>query len=82
MISGLTLDEKIQLLQQECRVDFNGYPISFRRGAACYKAPKVIDGVMKNKWITNLELPIFTKETTFLGNIFRMGSDIFRQESL
>lgn len=83
MLSGLSVDEKIDLLQQECGVDFNNYPLSFRRGVACYKVPKVTsDGAMKNKWVANGDLPIFTKDQSFLSNIFKNGADIFRQESL
>ena len=82
MLSGLSVDEKIDLLKQECDIDFHNYPIAFRRGVAGYKVPKVVNEVMKNKWVINNNLPIFTKEQSFLGNIFRMGSDIFRNSSL
>jgi tRNA(His) guanylyltransferase len=82
MLSGLSVDEKIELLQQECKVEFNSYPTSFRRGAACYKVPKVSEGSMKTKWAINPELPIFTKDQSFLSNIFKNGSDIFRKEGL
>jgi len=82
MLSGLSIDEKIDLLRQECDVDFNNYPLLYRRGAACYKVPRVSDGTMKNKWFVNTELPIFTKDQSFLSNIFKNGADIFRQESL
>jgi len=83
MLSGLTVDEKIDLLRQECGIDFNEYPHSFRRGAACYKIPKIIEGgTMKTKWAINPELPIFTKDQTFLSNIFKNGADIFRAGSL
>lgn len=78
MLTDLSVDEKVDLLRQECNVDFNEYPISFRRGTACYKIPKIIDDVVKNKWIVNTELPIFTKDQSFLSNIFRIGADIFR----
>ena len=71
MLSDLTIDGKIDLLKQEANVDFNDYPVSFRRGNAIYKMPKVIDGIIKNKWIVNDELPIFTKDTSFLGHIFK-----------
>jgi tRNA(His) guanylyltransferase len=81
MLSGLSVDEKIDLLMQECKIDFNDYPHSFRRGAACYKVPKVINNIMKNKWMINPELPIFAKDQSFLSNIFKNGADIFRQES-
>jgi len=78
MLMGLSVDEKIDLLNQECGVDFNDYPLPFRRGAGCYKVQKVNDGVIKNKWSANLDLPIFTKDQSFLSNIFKNGSDIFR----
>lgn len=78
MLSNLSVDEKIDLLQQECNIDFNQYPLSFRRGAACYKIQKIINDTVKNKWTINSDLPIFTKDQSFLNNIFRMGTDIFR----
>lgn len=82
MLNRLSVDEKVDLLQQECDVVFNEYPHAFRRGAGCYKVPKVVsDGTMKNKWIVNPELPIFTKDQSFLSNIFKNGADIFRKES-
>lgn len=82
MLSGLNMDEKIDLLQQECNVDFNNYPVSFRRGTACYKIPKIVNETIKNKWFINNDLPIFTKDQSFLTNIFKHGSDIFREASL
>lgn len=79
MLTGLNVDEKVDLLNQECGVDFNDYPLVFRRGAACYKCPKIMeDGTMKSKWMINPDLPIFTKDQSFLSNIFKHGSDIFR----
>jgi tRNA(His) guanylyltransferase len=82
MLTDLSIDEKIDLLNQECGIDFNEYPTSFRRGAACYKIRKIVDGVVKNKWVVNSELPIFTKDQSFLSNIFKNGADIFRGGSL
>lgn len=79
MLTGLSIDEKIDLLQQESNIDFNSYPLAFRRGIACYKVPRIInDGSTKNKWTVNDELPIFTKDQSFLSNIFKNGADIFR----
>ncbi len=79
MLIGLSIDERLDLLRQECQVDFNNYPLSFRRGVACYKVPKVAeDGTMKTKWTVNMEVPIFTKDQSFLSNIFKAGADIFR----
>jgi tRNA(His) 5'-end guanylyltransferase len=71
MLINLGTDEKIDLLKQECNIDFNEYHISFRRGVACYKTLTEINGYSKNKWIINTELPIFTKEQLFLNKIFK-----------
>jgi len=81
MLNGLNMDEKVDLLSQE-GVDFNSYPLSFRRGVAAYKVPKITDDVVKNKWTVNTELPIFAKDQSFLTNIFKNGADIFRKDSL
>lgn len=82
MLSGLSIDEKVDLLQQECSVDFNEYLVAFRRGVACYKVPKMTEeGSMKNKWILNAELPIFTKDQSFLSNLLGVGNDIVRKGS-
>lgn len=83
MLNGLSIDEKVELLQQECGVDFNSdYPIAFRRGVACYKVPVIKDESVKNKWFLNPEPPIFTKDQSFLSNIFKNGADIFRRTSI
>jgi tRNA(His) 5'-end guanylyltransferase len=81
MVAGLSVDEKIGLLSQE-GIDFNEYPLAFRRGVAAYKAPKITGDTVKNKWLINAELPIFSKDQPFLTNIFKNGADIFRKESL
>ena len=83
MLTGIDQNEKIQLLQQECGVDFNDYPMAFKRGVACYRTPQIVTfndtEVIKNKWILNTDLPIFTREHSFLNNIISTGTDIFRK---
>lgn len=84
MLSGTTIDDKINLLRQECNIDFNQYPSSFRRGAACYRTPQIVmfegDELIKNKWALNTDVPIFTKEHSFLNNVFKTGVDILRKD--
>jgi tRNA(His) 5'-end guanylyltransferase len=81
MMAGLSIDEKVDLLAQEADINFNDYPTSFRRGVAAYRVPIVSGESMRNKWYLNTEPPIFTKDQSFLTNIFKNGADIFRQES-
>lgn len=71
MLYGLSADEKIELLKQECDIDFHCYPIEFRRGIACYRVPISINDTIKYKWFINNNLPIFTKDQNFLNNIIK-----------
>lgn len=72
MMFGLSTDDKISLLLQECNIDINDYPSSFRRGVACYRILQpATNNVVKNKWFVNNKLPIFTKDQTFLNNIIK-----------
>lgn len=77
MLSGLSLDEKIDLLNQECDIDFNKYNSVFRRGAACYKVPKLTDQGSKNKWFVDRDLQIFSMAQSFLTNIGKVGHYLF-----
>ena len=58
MLTGLNNEDKIDLLKQECNINYNDYPSAFRRGFAAYKVPTLT----KTKWQLNNELPIFTKD--------------------
>jgi tRNA(His) 5'-end guanylyltransferase len=73
MLNGLNIDEKISLLNQECEINFNDYPLAFRRGSAAYKKSTIIDEIIKNKWVIDSELPLFTRNQSFLNNIFKLG---------
>lgn len=83
MLSGTNTDEKINLLQQEANIDFNEYSPIFKRGVACYRAPSLLEyngeEIVKNKWKLDLDLPIYTKDHSFLSSILKNGSDIFRK---
>ncbi len=85
ILSGRTFEEKIEILKDECKIDYNLYPMEFKRGVACYRVPSIIIGkndeeIIKNKWTINHNIPIFTKDHTFLKTIFNYGSDIFRAD--
>lgn len=74
--------EKEEILLDECDKHFDSYDTAFRRGCACYRVPKIVDTdvgqEIRNKLIVDTNLPVFTRDTEFLGSIFRQGRDIFR----
>lgn len=80
MLKDLTLDEKKDLLSDECDINFHDYSSVFKKGAACYKVPKIIDGNLKSKWQINKEIPTFSKDQNFLNNIIKTGTDIIRKD--
>ena len=70
--------EKAEVLYETCGIDFNGYPMPYRRGFAVYRAPKMVADEIKSKLTVNFELPLFTKDQDFLNTIFKSGKDILR----
>lgn len=75
LLMNTSNEDKVALLKQECGIDYNtAYPIVFRRGAAVYRRAKTVEyqGVASTKmsWAFDTELPIFTNDTGFLGEIF------------
>ena len=81
-LSEKSSQAKADILFEECEIEFNSYPSPFRRGFACYRAPKIIniggDEKIRNKLTIDMELPIFARDHDFLKNVFQTGKDIFR----
>jgi tRNA(His) 5'-end guanylyltransferase len=74
LLKNTSNSDKVALLAQECGIDYdNAYPPVFRRGAACYRAPKTVEyqGVSSTKmgWKLDASLPVFTQATGFLLDI-------------
>lgn len=85
LLYGKKLSEKIELLQSECKIDYdNYYPNIYRLGIGAYKAPKIIrrgdEDKQQNKWMIDLNLPSFLQDRHFLSNIIVSGQDIFRAD--
>lgn len=79
---GKSQQEKLDMLLEECNIDFDAYPNAFRKGFACYRIPKIItnNGVeeIRNKLVVDMDLPLFVKDKEFIENIFRHGHDVLR----
>jgi len=74
LLSNTTTEDKISLLSQECEVEYHtAYPQVFRRGAACYRQPKLVEyqgkESVKMSWGFDTDLPIFTTNQSFLIDI-------------
>lgn len=80
MLAGKTPKQKSEILLEKCKVDYNSYPIAFKRGIAAYRAPKLNtkNGQIKNKFIINDELPLFSQQKDWLLQILKTGTDIVK----
>lgn len=62
MLNGLSIDERKNLLDKTCKMNFMDYPSEFRRGIACYK-----DNDEKFRWLLDNDLNIFSENQTWLN---------------
>lgn len=71
-----TCNQIQEMLFSEKGINWNDYPTSFKRGSACYKVPVEINSnnlestntksTVRNKWIIDTEIPIFTQDRDFI----------------
>jgi tRNA(His) 5'-end guanylyltransferase len=73
-----SFDEKINFVKDKINKDFYSYQRNFIYGSSCYRAPKSYEGIIKNKWIIDKDVPNFSDDQEFLNNIFLSGRDIWR----
>jgi tRNA(His) 5'-end guanylyltransferase len=73
---------KLELLSDECGIDFSLVGSPFRRGVASYRAPKIINSngedKIKNSLIIDSDLPVFVKDQNFLSTILNSGKGIVK----
>lgn len=64
--------EKAQLLFEKTGIEYNSYPIQFKRGIAVYKNPHInTHNEVKLKTILDIELPLFSQSKEWLIDIFK-----------
>lgn len=83
MLANKTPKEKSEILYNECKIDFNSYPLPFKRGVGAYRSPKFNpkSKEIKHKLVINDELPLFSHEKDWLLSICKSGSDILKLET-
>lgn len=83
---GLNQKQQQEMLFQKTNLNWNDYPIKFKRGVGCYKVNREMTRddktFMRNSWQVDLELPVFTQDPSFLRSIFGLVGENIEQESL
>jgi tRNA(His) 5'-end guanylyltransferase len=74
-IQGLNSKQQQELLFQEAGINWNDYPIKFKRGIGIYKETyeKEIDGnkVIRSSWKIDESIPAFNSDKEFLAKILK-----------
>ena len=69
-LHGKSCDELQELLFSERGINWNNYPVPFKRGTCCIKVPREVrPGVVRNKWELDGNIPIFSADRDYIGNI-------------
>ena len=88
LLKDTTYQDKLDILLKYCGIDFlDLYLHSFIYGIAVYKIPVITytkdgDGVRKNKWHIDYEIPNFLNDRDFVSAILVNGADVYRASDL
>jgi len=84
MMHGLNQKQQQELLFAEAGINWNDYPIKFKRGSCCYRVEYnlTIDGndCVRSKWVIDNDMPIITKNRKFLEDILWTEADEILEE--
>lgn len=59
--------DKIQeMLFSQKGINWNDYPTEYKRGVCCIKNMCEVDGVQRNQWMLDYDIPIFTKDRNYI----------------
>ncbi len=79
-LHGLNTKEQQELLYSETGINWNDYPIKFKRGVGLYKETyeKEINGtkVIRSGWKIDNNIPIFSSDKEFLKNILERKNEL------
>jgi tRNA(His) 5'-end guanylyltransferase len=65
-LNGKGCNEIQEMLFSKFEINFNDFPICQRRGIAMIKEQLEKDGVVRSRWITDLNIPVFTENRGYI----------------
>lgn len=70
---GLNGKQQQELLFTETGINWNNYPTKYKRGTACYRELKILEGIQgefeRRVWTLDENIPVFTQDRNFLYEI-------------
>ena len=78
---GKNSGEKQEMLFQEAGINWNDYPVIFKRGVVIRKVQIEKNGAMRNRWQEDNETPIFVKNWDYLADLIpQYNANLFKTE--
>lgn len=73
-LHGKSCDEVQEMLFQEKGINFNDYPVWYKRGVCAIRVPKQIETpegeyITRMKWMLDYDIPIFHKEPAYIERL-------------
>lgn len=67
-LQGIKTKQLQNKMFTEKGVNWNDFPTYQKRGSCCIKEPKVVkEGVIRNKWVIDKDIPIFTQNRDYIN---------------
>lgn len=69
-LQGVTCNQIQDMLFKDHGVNWNNVPTKFKRGSCAVRKPvEVGNGVVRNKWVIDNEIPIFTQDRAYIERL-------------
>ena len=60
------------MLMERYNVNWNNYPVRYKRGCSCYKSTYEENGVTRSKWFIDYNMPIITQDREYVEKWVRV----------
>lgn len=60
------------MLMEKHNVNWNGFPVRYKRGCACYKMNVTENETERSKWVVDYEMPIITQDREYVERWVRL----------
>jgi tRNA(His) 5'-end guanylyltransferase len=67
-LRGVSRKQLQNKLLTEKNANWNSYPTYLKRGVCCIKQSSYEHGVIRNKWVIDYEIPIFSQDTNYVNS--------------
>jgi tRNA(His) 5'-end guanylyltransferase len=63
------------MLMNKYNINWNDFPVRYKRGCACYKMNVTENETSRSKWVVDYEMPIITQDREYVEKWIRLNND-------